>query len=162
MSLVAAEGRWSCWVKRTGECSLCGNGEACGHWADVSSLVTGCSNPLPRCFFLTGTWEEENGRARVLESLSVKKAICERREARKKLSQWEQSVPLSTASAWDFPKHDTHSAWVSSAYRGDLHFLQWRRGICNNAVKFALLVRLFLSTQDGCRGCLQDGRCKRS
>ncbi len=30
------EGRWSCWVKRTGECSLCGDGEARGHWADVS------------------------------------------------------------------------------------------------------------------------------
>ncbi len=118
-SLAAAEGYWSSWVKRT-ECSLC-DSEACGHWADASSLVTGCSNPLPRCFFLTGPWEEENGRARGAESLSGKKAILEGREARLKLSQWEQSATLSTASVWDFPKHDTHSAWVSSACRGDLH-----------------------------------------
>ncbi len=111
--------RHSSWVKRT-ECSLC-DSKACGHWADASSLVTGCSNPLPRCFFLTGPWEEENGRARGAESLSGKKAILEGREARLKLSQWEQSATLSTASAWDFPKHDTHSAWVSSACRGDLH-----------------------------------------
>ncbi len=48
MSLAAAEGRWSCWVKRTGECSLCDDGEGRGHWADVSSLVTRRSNPLPR------------------------------------------------------------------------------------------------------------------
>ncbi len=33
MSLAAAEGRWSCWVKRMGECSLCGDGEARWHWA---------------------------------------------------------------------------------------------------------------------------------
>ncbi len=87
----------------------------------MSSLWPARSNPLPCCLFLTGPWEEENGRARGAQSLSEKKAIRERREARLKLSQWEQSVPLSTASAWDFPKHDTHSAWVSSACRGDLH-----------------------------------------
>ncbi len=84
----------------------------------MSSLFTGCSNPLPRCFFLTGPWEEENGRARGAESLSEVKAIREHREARLKLSQWEQSVPLCAASVWNFPKHDTHSAWVSSACRG--------------------------------------------
>ncbi len=32
---------------------------------------------------------------------------------------------------------------------GNLHVLQWRHGICNNAVKFALLVRLFGSTLQG-------------
>ncbi len=32
------EGRWSRWAKRTGERSLCGDGEARGHWADVSLL----------------------------------------------------------------------------------------------------------------------------
>ncbi len=53
--------RWLCWVKRTGECSICGDGEARRHWADVSSLVTGCSNPLSCCFFLTCPWEEEMG-----------------------------------------------------------------------------------------------------
>ncbi len=47
-SLAAVEGRWSSWVKRTGECSLC-DSEARGHWADASSLVTGCSNLLLRC-----------------------------------------------------------------------------------------------------------------
>ncbi len=47
--------------------------------------------------------------------------------------------PLSTVLVWDSPKHDTPSAWVSSACRGDLHVLQWRCGICN---KFVLLVRL--------------------
>ncbi len=58
--------------------------------------------------FLTGPWEEEHGRARGAESHSEKKAIRERREARLKLSQWEQSVPLSTVSAWGFPKRDRH------------------------------------------------------
>ncbi len=38
-------------------------------------------------FFLTGPWEEENGRARGAGSLSEKKAIRERREARLMLSQ---------------------------------------------------------------------------
>ncbi len=162
MSLAAVEGRWSCWVKRKGEFSLCGDGEACGHWAGVSSLVTGCSNPLPRCFFLTGLWEEEKGRAWGTQSFSQKKALRERREARLKLSQREQSVPLSAASAWDFPKHGTHSTWVSSLCRGDLNILQWRRDICNNAVKFALLVRLFGSMPDGCRGwpSLRAGCCE--
>ncbi len=49
-----------------------------------------------------------------------------------------------------------------SACRGNLHVLQWRRGICNNAVKFSLLMRLFGSTPDGCRGwpSLQIGRCE--
>ncbi len=51
MSLTATEGRWSSWVKRTGECSLCGDGEACGNWANVGSLVTSCLNPLRCCFF---------------------------------------------------------------------------------------------------------------
>ncbi len=152
MSLAAMEGRWSCWVKRTGECSLCGDGEARGHWAGMSLLVTGCSNPLLRCFFLTGPWEEEKGEGGWgTESLSEKKDIRAHREARLKLSQWEQSVPWRAESAWDFTKHDTHSAWESSACRGDLHVLKWWRGICNNTVKFALLVRLFGSTTDGCR-----------
>ncbi len=113
MALAAAEGRWSSWVKRTGECSFC-DSKARGHWANASSLVTGCSNHLPRCFFLTGPWEEENGRGRGAESLSEKKAILECREARLKLSPWEQLALLSSELAWDFPKNDTHSAWVSS------------------------------------------------
>ncbi len=102
------------------------------------------------------------GGVRGAQLLSEKKAIRECREARLKISQWEQSVPLSAASAWDFPKHDTHSAWVSSACRGDLHILKWRRGICDRDVNFSLLVRLFGSTPDGCRGwpSLQAGRCK--
>ncbi len=54
-----------------------------------SELVTGHTNHLPHCFFLTGPWEEENGRVRGAELLSEKKAIRERREARLKLSQWE-------------------------------------------------------------------------
>ncbi len=66
-------------------------------------------------------WEEENGRARGAGSLSEKKAIRERREARLMLSQWEQSEPASASSAWDFPKQETHSLWPSSACRGDLH-----------------------------------------
>ncbi len=120
-SLTLAEGRWSGWEKRTGDTSLCGESEARGIWASVSSLSTGRWEPLPRCFFLTGPWEEENGRARGAGSLSEKKAIRERREARLMLSQWEQSEPASAASAWDFPKQETHSLWPSSACRGDLH-----------------------------------------
>ncbi len=121
------------------ECSLWGDGEA-------------SSAPL---LFLTSPWEEE--RARGTESLSEKKAIWEHRL---KLSQWEQSVPLRAASMWDFPKHDTYSAWASSACREDTEF-GWH-GICNNTMKFALLVRLFGSTPDGCRGWQspQAGYCE--
>ncbi len=156
MSLAAAEGRWSCWVKRTGECFLCGDGKALWHCAGVSSLFTGCSNPLPRCFFLTGPREEENGRVQGAESLSEVKAIREHREVRLKLSQWEQSVPLCARSAWNFPKHDSHSAWVSSACRGDLHVLQWRRGIC----KFFVEIWEICSS-DRCRMAAGDDRvCK--
>ncbi len=94
-------------------------------------------------FFLTDSWEKENGRARGVESPSEKKANREHKHAKLKHSKWEHSAPLSAASAWDFPKRDTHSARVSSACRGFTHVLQWRRGICNNAgLKFALLVRL--------------------
>ncbi len=95
--------------------------------------------------------------ARGTELLYEKKAIRNRRKARLKLSQWERSVPLIAASVWDFPKHDIHSAWVSSACRGDVQVLQWRCGICNNVVKFALLVRLL----DRCRMAAGDDRiCK--
>ncbi len=188
MSLAAAKGRWpdliyislliifciieyvtnkktlnleSCWAKRKGECSLCGDGEARGHWAGVSSLVTGCSNPLPTVFSSQVPGRKKRG-VRGAQSLSEKKAIWECREARLKISQWEHSVPLSAASAWDFPKHDTYSAWVSSACRWDLHILKWRCGICNKAVNFSLLVSLFGSTPDGCRGwpSLQAGHCE--
>ncbi len=62
----------------------------------MSSLVTGRSNPLPRSFFFTDPWEEENGRARGAESLSEKKANHERREA--KLKQ------ISMFSLYDFDK----------------------------------------------------------
>ncbi len=91
------------------------------------------------------------------ESLSEKKAIWEHRL---KLSQWEQSVQLRAASMWDFPKHDTYSAWASSACKEDTEF-GWH-GICNNTMKFALLVRLFGSTPDGCRGWQspQAGYCE--
>ncbi len=58
-----------------------------GQWAGVSSLSTGRWEPLPRCFFLTGPCEEENGRARGAGSLSEKKALRMRREARLMLSQ---------------------------------------------------------------------------
>ncbi len=57
--------------------SLCGDGEARGHWADVSSLVTATQILCP-LFFLTDPWEKENGRVRGAESLSEKKANRER------------------------------------------------------------------------------------
>ncbi len=120
-SLTLAEGRWSGWIKRTGEISLCGENEARGIWAGVSSLSARRWKPLPRCFFLTGPWEEENGRARGAGSLSEKKAMRVRREARLMLSQWEQSDPASAASAWAFPRQETHSLWPSSACRSPLH-----------------------------------------
>ncbi len=66
---------------------------------------------------------------------------------------------------WDSPQHDTPSAWVSSACRGDPHNVQWWCGICNNAVlKFVLLVRLLNRHRiaAGDRRNLQSGRCKRS
>ncbi len=39
------------WRGRANALSLCGDGEARGHWADVSFLVTGCSNHLLAIFF---------------------------------------------------------------------------------------------------------------
>ncbi len=97
------------------------------------------------------SWGGRKGGVRGTESLSEKKAIRARREARMKLSQWEQSVPLRA-----------ESALASSACRGDLHVFQWQHRFCNNAVKFALLVRLFGSTPDSCRGwpSLQVGLCE--
>ncbi len=49
--LALAEGSWSGWEKRTGETSLCGESEALGIWAGVSSLSAGHWDSLPRCFF---------------------------------------------------------------------------------------------------------------
>ncbi len=65
------------------------------------------------------TWARLSlGRSRSLK----RKANRKRREARLKHSQCEHS--LSAASVWDFPKRDTHSAWVSSACRGFPQVLQ--------------------------------------
>ncbi len=92
--LALAEGCWSGWEKRMGETSLCGESEARGIWAGVSSLSTGRWDPLPCCFLLTGPWKEENGRARVAESLSEKK---ERKAQRGENWLFEQVFPARTA-----------------------------------------------------------------
>ncbi len=67
--------------------------------------------------FVTSPWEEENGRAQGVESLSEKKAIRERREVRLMFTQWEQLDQTSTASALNFPRQETHLLWPSSACR---------------------------------------------
>ncbi len=87
--------------------SLCGDSEALSRRELICHRSAKILCPL---FFLTDPWEKENGRARGAESLSEKKADREHREARLKLSQCEQSAPLSAASAWDFPKCDRYSA----------------------------------------------------
>ncbi len=82
---LTAEGRWSCWVKRMGVCYLPLQWRW-GTWA-LSQREFACHRPLKssaRCSFLTDPWEEENRRAQGVESLSEKKAIRERREARLK------------------------------------------------------------------------------
>ncbi len=112
-----AEGRWSGWIKRTGDISLCGESEARGIWAGVNSLSTGRWEPLPRCFFLTGPWEEEKREGARGGIALWKKAMRVRREATLMLSQWEQSEPASAASAWYFPRQETHSLWPSTASR---------------------------------------------
>ncbi len=104
-----------------GKTYLCGESEARGLWDNVSSLSAVHWDPLPFCFFLTGPCKEKNGRVWGAKLLSEKKAIRERREVRLMLSQWEQSDSVSTASAWDLPKQQTHSLWLSSSCRRDLH-----------------------------------------
>ncbi len=120
-SLPAAEGRWSGREKETGRTSLVGESEVRGVWAGVSSLISRRLDALPRCFFLTGSWEEGSGRARGAESLSEKKAIREHREARLISSQWVHSIPVSAASAWALPKQEVHWLWPSAVCRGALH-----------------------------------------
>ncbi len=60
MSLAAAEERWSAREKTTGSASLGGEREDREVLAGVSSIISGCGDPLPRCFFLTGPWGEES------------------------------------------------------------------------------------------------------
>ncbi len=72
-SLTLAEGRRSGWKKRTGEISLCGESEAHGIWAGVSSLSTGRWEPLPR--------KKTGGREGRDRSLKRKRCACaERRD----------------------------------------------------------------------------------
>ncbi len=117
--------------------SLCSDCEACGHWADVSSLVTGRSNLLLTVFFSQIPGRKKTGGARGGVALWKESYL---RAQRQDWTLNERSQPpLSAASVWDSPKHDMLSAWVSSACRGDLHVLKWRCGICNNAaLKFAV------------------------
>ncbi len=124
------------------------DGKARGHWANMSSLVTGCSNPLHAVFFLTDLWEEENWRARGVESLSEKKANRERREARLKYSQciqprWAQrhlgsfpqawhTLSVSVISVHGIPAHLTMTAW---------HLQQCCAEICSSSKAFLDLTR---------------------
>ncbi len=122
--------------------SLCSDCEACGHWADVSSLVTGRSNLLLTVFSSQIPGRKKTGGAR--GGVALWKESYPRAQRQDWTLNERSQPPLSAASVWDSPKHDTPSAWVSSACRGDLHVLKWRCGICNNAaLKFAVfLVRL--------------------
>ncbi len=117
------------WAKRTGETSLWGESEARGGTAGVSSLVSELWDPLPRSFFLTGSWEEKSGRAQGAESVSEKKANRERREAKLISPQWGHSVSVSAVSAWVEPKHETHSPCLSAPCRATktVRHLQQRR-----------------------------------
>ncbi len=106
-------------------------------------------------FIVTHTERDHVARSRCRGAESdseTKLRVCTERQDMKLAMRVDSP---SAASTWDLPKHDTHSTWVSSA-------LQWWRGICNNALKFALLVRFFGSTPDGCRAwpSLQAG-CSR-
>ncbi len=85
----------------------------------MSRRELACHRPLKssaRCFFLTDPWEEENGKARVADSLSEKKAYRERREARLKHSQCEHSAPLGVAS---FSPSVTHTQCECHQRAGD-------------------------------------------
>ncbi len=62
------------WRGRTNALSLCGDGEARGHWAGVSSLVTGRSNPLPIVFVSQIPGRKETG-GREGRSRSLKRKL---------------------------------------------------------------------------------------
>ncbi len=109
----------------------------------MGSLVSERRYPLPLCFFLTGSWEEESWRKRGAESLSEKKANRKRREARLISSQWGHSISVSAVSAWAAPKHETHSPCLSAACRAS----------DNNGAEFATAPINFLS-----RNLLLEGK----
>ncbi len=159
MSLTATEGRWSCWVKRTGECSPCVYGEVHGHWAGVSSLVTSCSNPLPRCFFLTGPWEEKRG-WREEWSRSLKRKLSVNIERQDWISHNESSQSSWAQRQRGISPSMTHTQRECHPCAGKT---------CTSYNDSAAFVTtpwnlLFGSTPDGCRGwsCLQAGRCEMS
>ncbi len=68
--------------RKDGMSLSCGREWGTRVWAGVSSLISVRCDPLPRCFFLVGPWEEGSGMVQGAESLSEKKAIHERREVR--------------------------------------------------------------------------------
>ncbi len=85
-------------------------------------------------FFLTDPWEEGNG----------KKANRKHREARLKHSQCEQSAPLSTASAWDFPKRDTLSVSVISVQGIPASLTMMARDLQQSCVEICSSSKAFL------------------
>ncbi len=137
-----------------------GSWQECRVWAGTSSLILARCDPLPHCFFLAGPWDEESGRARGAESLSKKKALCKCRDARLISTQWGHSVSVSAVTAWAAPKHEKHLWWSSAAYRGALHKLQLRRGICNNGEKKFLFYCSFERPPDGGRGPWDRSCCR--
>ncbi|XP_048024779.1 uncharacterized protein LOC125254270 [Megalobrama amblycephala] len=132
-SLACAEGRCSGWENLTGDCSLVGEGEARGGWADVSSLNSGRWVALPRCLFLAGSRREGDGRARAAGLLPAKKATRERREARLMHSQCGHEASVSAASAWGLPRHPTHSSCPSLSCRGALQYRTARKTLSEGA-----------------------------
>ncbi len=99
-----------------------------GHWADVSSLVTGCSKPLPRCFFLTGP----------CRSLKRKLSASAERQ------DWNSRNESRISPSMTYTQHECHQRAVESCTS------------YNDAVlKFALLVRLIRLSLDGGRGSIR-------
>ncbi len=93
-----------------------------------------CRRPLESsacCFFLTDPWEEES--------------VCVGWLCKGGVALWKESYPRAQRGKSDWAQSQRGiPPRVSSACRGVLHVLQWRRSVCNNsALKFALLVRLF-------------------
>ncbi len=111
-------------------------------------------------FCPAGPWEEENGRARG-RSRSLKRKLSASAERQ----DWStRSASIQPSWAWDFSKHDTHSAWVSLACRGFLHVLHLQQRcaeICSFSKAFLDLTRLWQGMTESASWALQEVQSSR-
>ncbi len=135
-SCLTAEGRWSCWVKRTGECSLlCSDGRHVGINPTWARLSPAAQILCPAVFFSQIPWRKKTG-GREGWSRSLKRKLTTSAERQ----DWN-TRSASISPSVTHTQHECHQRVGDSrtSYNDGATFAN------NAALKFALLVGLLRS-----------------